>query len=221
MLVGDGDRLLGLPVSKIGLSGPPAPLDHRLEDHVGDERPLLGRVAVGNLYLLHREVGGQANHATPGWIEVDRLSARVRDADEIRRVLEQRHEDLPLVLDALAIADVAHERLPAAVRQYLGVQLDRELRPVLSQQPPLGYFGLAREEALLGRGQPTDVFGGDQIDDRLPDDLLPRVSEHLASRAIDVGVAALEVRDEDPVRRVLDQLARLRAARRERCRARD
>ena len=58
VLVGDRDRLFGLPVPKVGLAGPVAVLDHRLDDHVGRERALLRRVVVRDLGLLHREVRG-------------------------------------------------------------------------------------------------------------------------------------------------------------------
>ena len=66
----------GLPVSEVGLAGPAAALDHRLEDHLGGERPLLRRVVVRDLRLLDGIVGGQADHPPAGRVQVDRLSAR-------------------------------------------------------------------------------------------------------------------------------------------------
>ena len=57
-----------------------------------------------------------------------------------------------------------------------------------------------------------DLLGRNQIDDRLADDLVARVTEHPAARAVDVGVTPLEVDQEDAVRRQLDQITRPRVA---------
>ena len=71
-------------------------------------------------------------------------------------------------------------------------------------------MSLTREQRLPGWPQTFDLVRANRLDDRLADDLVARVTEHPAARAVDVGVTPLEVEQEDAVRRQLDQLARPR-----------
>ena len=98
--------------------------------------------------LLHRKIGRQPDHPAAGRIEIDRLSSRIGDADEIRGVVEQRHEHLAYILDALALADVANEGLPAAIWQNVRTHLDGHEGSILPLQRPFGFTHLPRHQQL-------------------------------------------------------------------------
>src|SRR5215467_3803831 len=112
MRVRDRNRFPCLPVTESRLAFPAAAFEYRSDYHIGREGALIGRNVVGNLRGFDGVVGRQPDHTAAGRIDVERLSSRIGDADEVRGVLEKRHKDLTLVLDSPAIADVAGKRLP-------------------------------------------------------------------------------------------------------------
>ena len=97
-----------------------------------------------------------------------------------------------------------------------GVHFHGQVRPVLAAERPLGDVGITCVEVLLGFREPLDVLGRDQIHDRLADDLLASVAEHAAAGAVHVGVATREIRHEDPVGGMLDEVTTPRSTQLER-----
>ena len=88
------------------------------------------------------------------------------------------------------LADVANEPLPASARENPGADLDGQVAAVLAAGVPLGDVSLTREQLLSCLREAFDLVGQNRIDDRLADDLVARVTEHPAARAVDVGVTA-------------------------------
>jgi hypothetical protein len=121
-----------------------------------------------------------------------------------------------VVLQALALADVAHQALPSPVGEDLRADLDRYAAAVFSAQRPLADIGVTPQQLVALPRQPRDVLGREQIDDRRGEDLVARVAEHATAGGVDVGVPPRQVGHEHRVGRVFDQGPRGRAARFER-----
>ena len=118
-----------------------------------------------------------------------------------------------LLLQPLALGDVPDHRLPAAVGEDLGADLDRDEGAVLAPQLPFGHDRPAPNLLLAELREAIDVLRPAHVDDRPGQDLVARVAEHPAGSAVDVDVVTAQVGDEDGVGRLVDQAVRPRLAR--------
>lgn len=110
-----------------------------------------------------------------------------------------------LLLQPLALADVAHESLPLPVGQDVGVDLHRHPVAGLVAQQPFLDMRAALEHRAPGGIQPDRVALGDEVEDRLAQDFMRLHAEHAAARLVDVDVAAVHVRDEHAVGRGFEE----------------
>ena len=77
---------------------------------------------------------------------------------------------------------------------------------VFATKRPLRNIDTALQKLFPGLREPPGILGRYQIGDGLSNDLLARVPEHAAPCGVDIGVATVEVRDEDSVGSLLDEL---------------
>ena len=135
-----------LPSAEERLAFPVTVAAHGLQDHVRADRALVGPVVVRNGGVLHRIVRGHANHEAARRVEVHRLAIRIRDADEVGGVVDQRREHATLVADPLRDPDrppqavVKHDEEDARAEEHAGrVELVRFLQQRVlrrNEQPP-------------------------------------------------------------------------------------
>ncbi|MCY1009423.1 hypothetical protein OV079_28445 [Nannocystis pusilla] len=155
-------------------------------------------------------VEAKASHLRPALVEHDLAGGDVPiPRAEIRaaqRELEALHGPARLFLDPLPLADVAHDALPAAAGQHLGAHFHGQVGPVRPPERPLADLRVTRDEPRLVAGEPLDLFGGEEVGDGLADEVPAVEPEHAAAGDVDVGVAAVEIRDEDAVDGLIDQL---------------
>src|SRR5262249_16060887 len=142
------DRFLRLPMPEIRFTVPAALLDHGSDDDIGSERALIVGVVVGYFRVLDCKIRRQTHHSAAPWIDIYRLPGRIYYANEVRRVLKKRHKFLTLILDSLALADVADESLPPTVGQDVRTNFDGFEGSILPNQLPLPAFHLSRREKL-------------------------------------------------------------------------
>jgi hypothetical protein len=162
----------------------------------------------------------------------DRTGVRELGHDPLRddlrglAIVDRRHERRPelgqelllglrgaqVLFQPLALADVAYQALPSAVREDLRADLGEHVAAVLPAQRPLEDHRLAPDQLLPHLHQPIDVLGQDHVGDRPCQDLLARVAEHPAAGAVDVGVPAGEIGDEHAVGSLLEEGPGPRAA---------
>jgi hypothetical protein len=129
------------------------------------------------------------------------------DTDEVGGALEQRHEDLTFVVAAPALADVPHERLPAAAGKDVRAHLDGEEGPVLPPVRPLGsVLSSRREQRSAGRLEAGQVLGRDDVRDRHAHELVAPVAQHAARGPVDVREAPVEIGEKEGVGRELDEI---------------
>ncbi len=135
----------------------------------------------------------------------------------VERRRQQRaglREEPLFVLDALSfrdrplsLGDVAGKRLPAAARKDVRAHLDRHHGSVLSPVPPLARVRFSgREQRGTDSGQSGHVLGVDDVGDRLREQLVALVAQHPAGGLVDVHEATIEIREEERIRRELDQI---------------
>ena len=159
-----------------------------------------------------------------GGTVADDFAERAIDADEMPIERDQGHPDGCFIdrepksllrfvqrpFDALALADVARERLPATVRQDVGAHLDRHEGSVLPLLDPLGSVYLPRDEKFSPhRHQPRPLLDGNDLENGLAKQLIPFVAEQPACGLVDIGKAVSEIRLKECVRRKLDDIASL------------
>src|SRR5271157_2619423 len=80
------------------------------------------------------------------------------------------------------------------------------MRAVLAAHGPLRQLDTARHELVPRLPEPLDLLGRDEVGDVPAHDLFAGVAEHLPTRAVHVGEAAVQIRNEDAVGRMLDEL---------------
>ncbi len=146
----------------------------------------------------------------------DDLAERTIDADEMPIEPNERHPDRRLIdsepesllrflqcpFDALALADVAHESLPPAVRQDVGAYFDGHEGSVLPLLSPLGSVDLSRNEKFgPDRLQPCRIFERNDIENCFAKQFVPIVAEQPACGLVYVREAGFEIRLKEGVGR--------------------
>ena len=161
------------------------------------------RLAIGLAVQLSPLV---PEHLVEAWVGID--DAGVGGAYQDQTLGHAVHQDRvqgQQALDALPVADVANDGLPASIGEDVGVDLDGDHGSVLSAQPPFVDVGLAGSQHALARSEQAGrVLRRNQILDGLADQLLPAITEQSTCRRVDVGVTAVEVGREHGIGSLID-----------------
>lgn len=112
-------------------------------------------------------------------------------------------------LGPFAFADVADDRHPPSVRQYLGTDFDRNIAAILVLEFPfrqLDMFGVP-QEVFPGLRKAASVALRYQVDDGFSDQIVAAVSQHDASATVGIHISSIDIRNENAVGSVVEQLA--------------
>jgi hypothetical protein len=146
-------------------------------------------------------------HATPdlsaGFVAAHDVAVPVRDPHADGQQLENAREcslaRMHPLIQPLALGDVTHVGLPLSGGQYVRADLHGHPVPVLVAQHPFLGVGTPLQHDLPGRLQADPVAFGDQVENRLAQDIGRLAAEDAATRLVDVDISAMHVRDEDTI----------------------
>ena len=176
-----------------------------LLDRRDDARPRLGRDVVegarsDHVFGLKRRLRAVDEADRPGPIDGhDDVGRRQEDGPQLRL----RVTDLELV--AAPLVEVAHERHEQPVGETLGGHLGLHLAAVLAEEGPLLLHDLAGSDDGQRFDQPRVLAQGQDIGDRFAHELSRLVAEQAVTARVHLDETTLVCRDEDSVRRPLDQ----------------
>src|SRR6185503_10818143 len=144
----------------------------------------------------------------------DNFAEHTIDTNETPIERDQRHTDgrfidresesllrfMQRLFDAFALSDVAHERLPTAVRQNVRTCLNRDERSILPLLRPLRCVDPAWLKKIgPHRPQPVRVLRRNDVEDGLANQLVPFIAEEPARGFVNVRKATVQISLEECV----------------------